>query len=422
MSLSRRGFLAGAGSGTAALFGNACSRAQPPNDGKLHLRLSTWGEPVELEAFRRVIRRYEALHSDIRIDLQIMSYNVRNQVDMLIAAGLGPDLVRVQYLEVGRYSPSGALIDLTKYLPPHLGSEFTEQTWAAVQYRGCAHAIPHHTDTSAILYNRGAFQKIGIKPPQTLSESWPWDEFTEVARALQRHGFDYGFAMNWTMGGAFRWLNFLYQHGGTLLTGDHRRSAIPSELASETLEWTRSFFTRRLVPASDSAQSAEQVENLFATGVVGMYFDIGPQALQVLSYNFEYGVTFLPRDKAFAAELGGNAIGISRDCKHPDIAADFALFLTNEENMRDFVTAALFLPVRRNLVKNPPVYPKRPDEMRVHLEQATTVPLELARTVTLPEFHRIGKALGDELDLTFTGGQSLNTTQNRLAAAIARAL
>ena len=422
MPFSRREFLATAASGTAALVNGACSRAKQPNDGNLHLRLSTWGEPVELEAFRRVIRRYETLHRGIKIDLQIISYNVRNQVDMLIAAGLGPDLVRVQYLEVGRYSPSGALIDLTKYIPPHLGSEFTEQTWTAVQFQGRPHALPHHTDTSAILYNRGAFKRIGIEPPQTLSESWHWDEFTDVARTLQRNGFDYGFAMNWTMGGAFRWLNFLYQHGGTLLTGDHRRPAIPSELASETLEWTRSFFTSHLVPASDSAQSAEQVENLFSTGVVGMYFDVGPQALQELSYNFQYGATFLPRDKTFAAELGGNAIGVSRDCKHPDIAADFALFLTNEENMRDFVTAALFLPVRRSLVANPPVYPKRPDEMRVHLEQATTVPLELARTVTLPEFHRIGKALGDELDLTFTGGQSLDITQNRLSEAIARAL
>ncbi len=104
------------------------------------------------------------------------------------------------------------------------------------------------------------------------------------------------------------------------------------------------------MPASDSAQSAEQAENLFAAGVVGIYSDVGPQALQELSYNFEYGATFLPRDKTFAAELGGNAIGVSRDCKHPDIAADFALFLTNEENMRDFVTAAIFLPVRRAIV------------------------------------------------------------------------
>ena len=170
MPLSRRDLLASGAFGTA-LLANACARAKPPDDGKLHLRLSTWGEPVELEAFRQVIRRYEALHPDIRIDLHIMSYNVRNQVDMLIAAGLGPDLVRVQYLEVGRYSPSGALIDLTQYIPPHLGSEFTQQTWTAVQYRGRPHALPHHTDTSAILYNRGAFDKIGIKPPQTLKES-----------------------------------------------------------------------------------------------------------------------------------------------------------------------------------------------------------------------------------------------------------
>lgn len=387
-------------------------------DGKIHLRLDTWGEPAELAAFRSAIARYERLHRDVAIELEIISYRTRNQVDTLLAAGLGPDLVRVQYTDVGRYAPSGSLIDLTPYLPLGLKEQFTAPSWAAVEYRGGVHALPHHTDTSAIYFNR----RTGMKAPTSLRESWTWEEFIDVARFWRgRQTFDYGFAVNWTMGGSFRWLNFLYQHGGSLLNADMKGPAIPSAAAEETLQWTRSFFTEHLVPPSDSAHSADQMENLFATGVVPMYFDIGPQALDTLRFDFEYGVTFLPRDKTFAAELGGNAIGVSRDCKRPDVAADFALFLTGEENMREFVASAQFLPVRKTLVERPPSYGKYAEEMRIHLEQAKTVPLELARTVTLPQFHRISKALGNELDMTFTGGQSFDETQRRLARVIERA-
>lgn len=409
--LSRRTFLAG------ALAAQSC-QTRNARDGKIHLRLDTWGEPAELAAFRNAIVRYERLHPDVAIELEIISYRTRNQVDTLLAAGLGPDLVRVQYLDVGRYAPSGALIDLTSYLPPSLKEQFTAPSWAAVEYRGGVHALPHHTDTSAIYFNR----RTGMKAPTSLEESWTWEEFLDVARFWRRRQtFDYGFAVNWTMGGSFRWLNFLYQHGGSLLKADMKGPAIPSAAAEETLQWTRSFFTEHLVPPSDSAHSADQMENLFATGVVPMYFDIGPQALDTLRFDFEYGVTFLPRDKTFAAELGGNAIGVSRDCKRPDVAADFALFLTGEENMREFVASAQFLPVRKMLVERPPSYGKYAEEMRIHLEQAKTVPLELARTVTLPQFHRISKALGNELDMTFTGGQSFDETQRRLARVIERA-
>ena len=59
--------------------------------------------------------------------------------------------------------------------------------------------------------------------------------------------------------------------------------------------------------------------------------------------------------------------------------------------------------------------------MRVHLLQSKTVPVDLARTVTLPEFHRIGRVLGDELDLAFTGGQSTELTLDHIAAAVTRA-
>lgn len=410
--LSRRSLLAG------ALLTQSCQRVVP-RDGKIHLRLSTWGEPAELGAFRTIIERYQRNHSDVAIDLEVISYRTRNQVDTLLAAGLGPDLVRVQFLDVGRYAPSGALIDLSKYLPVGLAEEFTDQTWAAVRYNGRVHALPHHTDTSAIYFNK----KIGIRAPESIEQSWHWEEFLDITRSAQRRAhFECGFAVNWTMGGSFRWLNFLFQHGGTLLTEDFRAPALPSSAAAETLAWTRSFFTDKLVPAGDSAQSSEQVENLFATGVVPVYFDIGPQALETLSFDFDYGVTFLPRDKNFAAELGGNAIGVSRDSKHPDVAADFALFLTNEDNMRDFVQAARFLPVRKKLTERPPNYGRYEEEMRIHLEQSKTVPVELARTVTLPNFHRMSKALGDELDMTFTGGQSLKRTQERLAHSIQRAL
>ena len=376
--------------------------------------------PVEMRAFHQLAARYEQQHPRVAIEVEQVGYQTRDAVDTLIAAGVGPDIIRVQYLDMGRYSPSSALIDLSKYLPAHTAAEFTDQTWAAVTYKGRTHALPHHTDTSAILYNKTAFDRLGIKPPQSLEASWSWEEFIDVARALKKK-FDYAFAVNWALGGSFRWLNFLYQSGGTLLRDDFCQSALPSPESLETLRWTQSFFREALVPISDSAHSSEQVENVFANGVVGMYFDVGPISIRELHTDFEWATTFLPRHRRMAAELGGNALGVSRTSRYPDLSVDFVRFATNEENMRDFCIAAQFLPVRKSLISQGIKYDYRPDEMRVHLEQSKTVPIDLARTVTLPSFHRINRVLGDELDLAFAGGQSAEETLAHVARAIARA-
>ena len=77
--------------------------------------------------------------------------------------------------------------------------------------------------------------------------------------------------------------------------------------------------------------------------------------------------------------------------------------------------------MRKSLVAERMNYSYRPDEMQVHLDQSKTVPVELARTVTLPSFHRIQRVLGDELDLAFTGGQSAEETLENLAREVERA-
>ncbi len=375
-----------------------------------------------MAAFQRVIDRYEALHPKIKIDLDQVTFKFEEQLDTRIAAHVGPDMFRLQYLNMGRYTPSQALADLSPFIPRNLGDEFTAPVWTAVTYKGRPYALPHHTDTSAIQYNKTLFDQLGIHPPKQIEKSWTWQEFENVARAVQRKTQRYSFAVNWTFGGSFRWLNFLNQRGGSLLDTDFQHPAVPSIDAIETLRWTQSWFQQGLVPASDSARSSEDINNLFVTGVVGMIFNYGLDTLRVAPPSFEWDVTFLPRDRQMAAELGGNAVGVSRDCKHPQIAADFLLFLTNESNMRDFAISAGFIPVRRALVDRVLPFAYRPDCMKVYTAQSLTVPSHLAQTVTLPVFPRIHRRLGEQLNLAFSAGQDPELTLSNIAEETRRAL
>ena len=131
--------------------------------------------------------------------------------------------------------------------------------------------MPHHTDTFACYYNVDFLKQLGVEPPASLDKSWSWSEFIRIGRTIKDKGLaPYGFAMAWQTAAGYRWLPFLYQHGGQLLDADLRNPEINSPKGIETIAWTQSWFKEGLVPPSTYVKSTEQTQNLFANGTIGL--------------------------------------------------------------------------------------------------------------------------------------------------------
>jgi multiple sugar transport system substrate-binding protein len=331
----------------------------------------------------------------------------------------------MQYQAIGRYSSEGALVDLTDYLDEGEGGAFTPAFWQAVQYDGAPYALPHHTDTFAVFYNTGIFDELGIEVPKSLDDSWTWDEFMQVAEQIKGEGAArYPFAMNWqTVGAAYRWMSFLYQHGGRLLNEDLSGPAIDSSAGIETIAWNQLWFQDDMVPPSTSIKSSEPIENLFSNGTIAMMLQ-GDWLMPYLVDNMkeDWDVTYMIRDVEMASDMGGNAIGVTRDSQNPELAVDFLKFVASEEQMAQFCVDAQFIPVRESLVEQGLDYTLRPEDMQVFVEQSATVPTEMAREQTLPEFNKINQVLADELELAFKAGQSPETTAKNISSGIEEAL
>ncbi len=394
------------------------ARAQTP----VTLSLAVWGAQAEEDAFNAAIRRYQQLHPNVTIKLEVSgnSSQLYQMVDTRLAGRQAPDLFRVQYQQLGRYAAARAVVDVSKYLDAGYDKGFLPAFWQAVSFKGKPHALPHHTDTFAVYTNRELMAKIGVQAPTSLEQSWSWAEFIRISRALKdKAAVPYGFAMSWQNGAAYRWLPFLYQHGGQLLNADSTATQLSKREGVETIAWTQSWFKEGLVPPSSSIKSSEQPQNLFANGTIGMLIG-GDWQIPFLSKNMkaEWDVTYMPRDVGMASDLGGNALAISRDCKNPDVAADFLKFMVDEANMEDFVTAAQFLPVRSTLAARELPYKLRPEAMGVFVRQAATIPVHMVTTETLPNFAKINARLTDELDLAFTSGQDATTTARNIDSQV----
>ncbi len=442
MDIDRRSFLrtvsaAGAGLALAACgggSGSGSSAAPAPGaaipTGPLTgtATLTTWGAAQEIAAFKKLAADFKAARG-ADVTIEVLPYDqIRTVVDRRLQANQAPDLFRVSYTDVGTYATSGALADLSGYLEPGFGDAFLPALWGAVQADGKAFGVPHHTDVSALAYNKEHFAKAGItEVPSSLDQAWTWDQFVDVLRRLKEANPDASpFAFNYQAFGAFRWLNTLYQAGGTVADAELQTATLDTPEARKALEWTRSLYTEGLHAPSVLVKRPTYPGEIFPTQKISMIQTgdfLIPTLEESIGDRFEWGVTYLMKDVAAATDLGGNAVVVTEQAKNKDVAAEFAKFLVTKENMQYFCEQTTVLPVRTDLVDAELDYAVRPDLLPVFQQQATTLPEGLVRASTSEGFAAINQAFVDNLDQYFSDpGSSTDAVVQALNSAIGSAL
>ncbi|MFY0408644.1 ABC transporter substrate-binding protein [Solicola sp. PLA-1-18] len=429
MTLDRRGFLSAAGALSAGAVLSGCRgfTGRGSDDGAAgELTFTTWGTDSELDGFRRGIAAFTAANPGSDVKLNAVPYEQMFQnIDAQLQSGDAPDVFRVDYDNLGTYAGRGQLLNLQDLVDLSLGEDFTPAMWQAVQFDDAPHGVPHHTDTSAILYNKAALRSAGVRSvPTTLESAWTWGEFEEVALKLRADLPDdrYPFAYNWQQTGVTRWLSWLFQAGGRFLDDDLVTPAIDSAAGRRAVDFTASFFPRRLVPANSSVKSTVYASDVFFSETVAMTFAgafLLPDAAELAP--FEWGATFSPRDERGGGDLGGNALVATADARSPELAAEFLSFMVQRDQMNDFCTRSSLLPTRKDLVEGGIEFAVRPELSTTFIQQASTVEPSDAAQVASRSMAGINAVLADQLELAFAKGQSTAETLSKLSDGIAEA-
>ena len=435
MSLSRRSFLAGS-AGAAALAGvTACSSVRSgvtsssestgsnadlgtkadlgPQTGELSFAF--WGGSTgETAGFQNAKDKFEAANPGATITLKTVPYDgFFAGIDRGLQSGTAPDVFRVDYTTIGKYSSKDVLLDMTPYFTQDEIDAFLPALWQGINFGGVPYGVPHQTDTSCIVYDKDLLAAAGVTSvPSKLEDAWTWDEFADVATKLRSSlsADKFPFAYNWTQAGAYRWLSWHYQAGGTVLTEDLKESAFKSDAATKALDFTKSFFQNKWVPDTNTVKTSKYSDDFFRSNLVAMTF-VGDFLVPALAdpasgYKGQWAATYLPRDKGAAADLGGNAIVARKDTKNPDLAAAFLKFLVAEDQMKYFCEQAIELPTLKSLATADLQYASRPDVVKICAEQASTISDTIVKESTVSSFNSINTALQDQLEQAFTGADT----------------
>ena len=418
-------------SGCAGLTGKAGSDA-PSSSGsgsalQAELTFVNWSGDQEKKAFDAVITAFEKANPGITIKTETVPYaNVQTNLDSRFQAGSPPDLFRVSYIDIGQYTSEDVLLDVSGTFDQAKIDAFVPGLWEGVVYNGKPYGVPHQIDTTAILYRTDAFEAAGLTAPKSLDEAWSWEQFAEASTKLAGvvKGKQVPFIYDWQSAGAYRWLSWLFQAGGSLLGEDLKSPAIDSDQGRKAVEFTQSFFTKNWVARNSSVKSSTYPDSAFISGTVAMAFAgdfLIPGIEDGVGKKFEYASMPMPKDVQAATDLGGNAIVASAQGKNTEAAARFLEFLVTEEQQRTFCEATGELPTLKSLTAADLDFQVRPDLMKTFVEQATTLTPEQVKQVTVPQFAKINAALQEELEKAFLGGASAADTTAALAAAVQKA-
>jgi len=347
------------------------------------------GDQQGIEA---AIQQFNATNSDIEVELSIIPYAQETQLLVTQAeARQAPDLARVD--ENFRFPQY--MLDLRPYLQDkNFAKQFlTEAMTVTTGLNGEIYGIPHDFTVDGPFVNLSLVKKAGLKLPEGSRVSWnTWlDLAIKVKNAT---GVPYAFAADRS---GNRLDGFVQAWGGGYYTSDGKRARINDAINVKAVSKFVQLHKDGVMPLEIWAGSGTGYVSgaqTFVTGRVVLYLSGNwsvARFANTIGDKFEYTAIPDPCEVQCSGMPGGKFIVAFKDTKHPQQVARFIEYLGSKEAMAKFVTRALFLPTRQDLIQSGVDYAIRGNDMNVFIRD---IP-RLTKTSYIDDYAREGGAVAD---------------------------
>lgn len=298
--------------------------------------------------------------------------------------------------------------------PKYDFADFLPGVAAVGKYKGKQVGIPYRTAQLLTYYRADMFEAKGLKAPDD------WSKVYDVAKALTKDSNGdgkidiYGFAAAGKAPAelAQAWLNPFYGFGGLFVQKDGR-SGFNSEAGVKAATLWAKLYQDGLFPRDFFAWGRDDLINAMAQGRLalghftasyyGNFFSNGLTAKQV-------GFAPLPKNKNRA---NGWFLAINKYSKHPDLAWELIMDLTNKENSLREATLWSNSPARSSTYDNA--------KYRALWPQADAMLIATDNSVSEPPSKNISQmfeAISEEVTYVMQGSKTAKAGMADLAARV----
>lgn len=299
------------------------------------LRYGIWDE-YQVEGVQKQIKAFEALHPDIKVQLEVVPWdNYWIKLQTMLA---GRNCWDVFWMDTGfflkDYVKRGVLLDITDLIKKEKVdlSKYPERVLKIHEYKGRYYSLPRDYDTIALFYNKDMFDKAGVKYPD---ETWTWTDLVLAAEKLTIKD-EKGRTIQWGIAGEAGPLNGLQAYvfplmlanGANLVDEENNKLNLNTPEAKAAVRLLADLTRKGFAPEPQEMES-----DPFVAGKAAMLFN----GSWMLNYydetikSFKWGVAPLPiwGKRATVSDSLGNVIWVGT--KHRKEAWEFVKFLAGEK-------------------------------------------------------------------------------------------
>ena len=360
--LSRRSFLklsgAAAGVGGAAMLAGCGGGGDTSNGGSAGgdtaeitaegtddgTEITLWTRsPLERQA-QNAVDAYNATHEN-QVKLEIIpNDDMEGRVGGASQTDSLPDILAGDVVRIPYWASEGIFTDITAQIDslPNL-ADLQQGHIDAGTIDGAKYVLPFVTDISVMVWNKALYEEAGLDPehgPATYAE---FEEHAKAVAALNKDGVA-GSYLAGQSGGAltFKLFPSIWADGEEVLSEDGTEAYLNSDTAKEVLKvWRNLAETPNGLGDGSKEETGATWTAPFANGNIGVMPYPNTSIASIIEAEadggFECGVCIIPGTKEGdgSTYLGGDAMGISRNCQHVDQAWNFIAWLMTEEAQQE---------------------------------------------------------------------------------------
>jgi len=277
--------------------------------------------PHEENVVRALLDEFEAEHPDIKVTMEMLPYDeLRTKLITSTAAGMPPDIVRMDILWMPEFAEMGALLELENYMAETGIStgDFYPGPLSTCMWKGKLYGLPLNTDTRVLGYRKSLLEAAGVSVPTT------WDEFLDACKKLTLDKDDdgiidqWGFDIGWTATWHFN--PWLWQAGGAELNSEMTKAVINEGPGVTALQFlVDMIYVHEVMPAPPGdpwGRLARGEVGMIVSGpwIKGIVEGADPAAWE------DTGLAVLPKGVEEASIIGGADLAIFVQTDYPDEA------------------------------------------------------------------------------------------------------
>lgn len=311
-----------------ALGGLLSNVAVSPVKAQEEYDLVVWEDVYKSNGITAAVEQFEAEHG---VNILVIEKTYAQQLEDLRLdgpAGSGPDVFTMPADQIGTAVVEGLVKEVNA--DDDVKASFTESSIQSQIVDGKLYGLPKSVETQILFYNKDLIAEEDL--PDTLEG---WYELSQNNTAESFAFLALFDQLYYTMGviGGYDGYIFNQDENGNYLPED---IGLNNEGAVEAVNYVSKFYTEGLFPDGIiGEQGINVIEALFVEGRVQAIIS-GPWNLEPFtSAGLNFGVKelpILPNGEHMQSVAGVKSYNISSYAKNPELAEEFLLFITNEEN------------------------------------------------------------------------------------------